>query len=175
MTRRLLPLLPLLLAAALPAADNLLGNGDCEAGADGQASGWPKGDGLTWETEGSNHFLRLQAAKPGDSVVLYRQVPVTGLKTLKLVVKARWSGIERGKENWHDGRIVLDFKDAAGKKIGSARPILLGAASTGWEMREATLAVPEGAAVLAFMPALFQVAAGTLDIDDVVLTAAETP
>lgn len=175
MLHRLLPALTFLLAAGLPAADNLIGNGDCEAGADGQAAGWPKGGGLSWEAEGDNHFLRLHAAKAGDSVLLYRQVPVAGLKALKLVLKARWSGVERGSEKWHDARIVLDFKDAAGKKVGSAKPIVLGGSSNGWEPREATFAVPEGATVLAFMPALFQVAAGTLDIDEVVVTAAETP
>jgi hypothetical protein len=175
MTRRLLPLLPLLLAAALPAADNLLGNGDCEAGADGQAEGWPKGDGISWEAEEGNHFLRLRAGSPGAQVVLYRQLPVAGIKALKLGLRARWNGVERGTEKWHDARIVLDFKDAAGKKVGSARPIIFVGSSTGWEPRETAFAVPAGATVLAFMPALFHVAAGTLELDDLVLTAAETP
>ncbi len=153
-----------------------LSNGDMEADANGNhwPDDWPQGAGLSWRAEDGGHYLRLSPATPGDTVTAYRSVAVPqGVLLLELSYRVRYSDIQPGEEGWHDGRIILHFKDAEGRELQPApdNPPLRGS-SDGWLERSRLLIVPEGAAVLEFMPALFSVQAGALDIDDVVLRRA---
>src|SRR5262245_23788045 len=69
-----------LLAANVPAAErsaatSLLTNGDfARDGGKGWPADWPHPEGTTWEKEGDVRFLRFQSAKPGQMVLVYRQV-----------------------------------------------------------------------------------------------------
>ena len=157
-------------AAVGAEAPGLLSNGGFEVdkNSDGWPDGWPRVKGTTWEEEGGNHFLRLRAAKAGEMIIVYRAVPVqASQKAMELRYRVRYTGIARGKEIWHDGRIVVDFKDAGGKKMkgGPRHPNFTGS-SEGWQDGAERFLVPEGAKTLEVMPAMFQVAAGTLDLDD---------
>lgn len=151
-------------AAELP---NLLTNGDFEAG----AAGWPQPAGASIEAEGANHFLRLTSSSPGQTVNVYRQVPVAGMATLSLTFRTRHTDVRRGAQPWFDARVILDFKEEAGKVIKGApgHPFFTGS-SDGWKEKTLRFDVPSGAAVFSLMPALFQPESGTLDIDDIVLT-----
>lgn len=170
-----------------PAADasSLVTNGDFESDrdADGWPDGWPRsGQNVSWQKENSNQFLRLVSARPGETVLLYRAVNVpANTKALEMSWRWRTTDLKPGKEAWFDARVLLNFKDAAGKKLapGSAAPYLR-KSTNGWQKGGARLPVPPGARSLEFMPALFQVEKGTLDLDGVVIkptdaTAAQTP
>lgn len=171
----------LVLIAAFTAhgADTLLPNGDFEAPGDRPEwpAQWPKPEGASWESEDGNHFLRLTPAKADQMLTVYRVVAVKPEhKAYAFSFRVRYTDLKRGKANWHDGRIILDFKDADGDKLrsGAKHPSFNGS-SKGWVERTQEFAVPDGAATLDIMPALFQVASGTLDLDDLKLTPIDDP
>ena len=182
---RTLPLLALaacaagLLSAPASAADpdaNLITNGNFET--DSKTAGWPDGwggkakdDSLTWEVETGNHFLRLHSTEPGKTVMIYRQVVIpAGAKAVQFSCRLRAADLKPGKEAWYDARVMMDFKDGGGTKLkpGPAAPYLR-KSTDGWVERTARFVVPEGTKTLDVMPSLFQVNAGTLDVDDVVV------
>ncbi len=161
--------------ADTPRPASLLSNGDMEAA--GQSSNWPDAwphpEGASWEMEGQNHFLRLRASQPARTLVVYRVVKLRPEdEAYSLRFRVRYSGLKRGKENWHDGRIILDFKDALGKKLksGVAPPSFTGD-SNGWLERQLTFLKPDVARTFEIMPALFWPEAGTLDLDDITLVS----
>ncbi|MES2460866.1 MAG: cellulase family glycosylhydrolase [Armatimonadota bacterium] len=159
-------------AASGPATPSLIANGSFETDAD--KNQWPDGwskpaDSVQWaEESGGNRFLRLISVRPGQTVLLYRAVSLPpAAKALKLSWRWRATDLKPGKEAWFDARILLSFKDAAGKKMGKdpAAPYLR-ASTEGWREGTARIAVPEGARSLELMPSLFQVEKGTLDLDN---------
>jgi hypothetical protein len=108
--------------------------------------------------DGENHFLRLKAIEPGKVVLVHRTINLPeGAKALELSWRQRVADLKVGKEPWFDARILIDLKDASGKKL-SGGP---GAPNTrkntdGWVERKIAFLVPEGAVTLDFMPSLFQ-------------------
>ncbi len=160
------------------AAPSLLANGDLELDADqdGWPDDWPAGkNGVACEVEAGNHFLRLVCTKPGATTMYYREIPIpAGIAALELSWKQRVTGLRPGKQAWFDARIMMEFMDAGRQKV-SPTP---GAPyrrkdSDGWEERSTSFLVPAGATTLKFMPSLFQVQAGTYDLDDLVLRATD--
>ncbi len=122
-------------------------------------------------TTEESKFLRL-VADPGQMVSLYARLPVTGLKALKLTYSVRYTDVKRGEKPWFDARIMLDFKDAAGLNVQPKPPApYYTGSSTGWRKESLSFAVPETAATLSVMPALFQAASGTMDLDDLQIIA----
>jgi hypothetical protein len=153
---------------------SLLGNGSFEADAD--KNDWPDQwsrpkSGGSCESEEGNHFLRLTASEPGQLVMLYRQIRIPqAVKAIEFTWRQRVSNLKPGKEPWFDARILMDFKDAEGRKLTGGP----GAPNTrkntdGWVERKMTFLLPEGTVTLDLMPALFQVEKGTFDLDDLVL------
>jgi len=147
---------------------------EIDADGDGWPDDWPRGkEGITWETEAENHFLRLKSSEPGKTVMLYREIPLpAGTAALELSWRQRVSNLKVGAQAWFDARIMLEFMDAARQKVtpNPSAPYRR-SDSDGWELRTISFLVPEGAALLKFMPSLLQVASGTFDLDDVVLRA----
>lgn len=167
---------PLLLLAptALAADTSLLKNSNLEADADGD--GWPDHwprvkDGGSWEFEDGNRFLRLATPTPGAMTMLYLEVAVPeGARALEMVWRWRLAGVKPGKQPWFDARVVAEFMDASRQKLGGAPSPPYGRGTTkGWEEKRSAFLVPEGARILKVMPALFQTAAGTLDLDDFII------
>ena len=160
-------------ACALAAqAAALVANGDFEQAKEGWPEAWPKHANAAYQEEGGNHFVRQTAAGPDTLVMLYKSVPLPkGAAAFKLSFRARWDGVKPGKQKWHDARIMIDFKDAAGKKLpgGPGHPAFKGSSKGAWETRTLGLVVPPEAATLEIMPTLFNAAEGTLDFDDLSL------
>jgi hypothetical protein len=161
-------------AAALKASGTLVPNGNFED--DKKSVGWPDGWGRlkvggSWEQEDGNRFLRLTATEPGKTVMLYRLIDLPAdTKALEFTWRQRVSDLKPGKEPWFDARIMMEFKEAAGAKMkGSPPPPYTRSNTKGWVERSAKFLVPENAVQLEFMPSLFQVQRGTLDLDDIVL------
>ncbi|MDR0533805.1 MAG: hypothetical protein LBH01_07610 [Verrucomicrobiales bacterium] len=171
----------LLLCGAVTMAqsnDNLLKNGNLEeANAEGTwAANWPKDKvgGVTWETEDGNHFLRFTQKTPGEMILLYTNVTFPKeAKKVKLSYRVRYSNVVAGEQAWFDARFMMKFMDAPwnGKEIkpGPKVPNFKGD-SNGWQEKSQVIDIPEGAKALAFMPCLFKVESGTMDIDDISFT-----
>jgi len=107
-------------AAETAATGSLLPDGSFESDANNDQ--WPDGwgrpkSGGSWQEESGNHFLRLTSGTPGEMVMLYQPVKIpVGVKAIELTFKWRVSNLKKGKQTWFDARIMMDFKDADGKK-----------------------------------------------------------
>lgn len=148
------------------------GNFEVDANSDGWPDHWPRPkQGIRLATEEQNQFLQLVSSKPGETVMLYHAVKVPkDVRALTLSWRARVKDLKPGKQPWFDARILLEFKDKAGNKLANnPAPPYWRKDTNGWVERSVSFLVPEGAATLEFMPALFQAEAGTLDLDDVQL------
>lgn len=145
------------------------GNFETDADADQWPDGWAKvKTGGSWIEENGNHFLRLTSTEPGKLVMLYQEIRIpNGAKAIEVEWKHRLSGIKVGAQKWFDVRMLAEFMDASRAKI---TPTPKGRAFrkdvAEWTPANMRFLVPEGATILKFMPSLFQVAAGTWDIDD---------
>ena len=152
--------------APAAASASILTNGDFESGADG----WPLKDGVSLQAEDDNHFLRLQFTAPDQFLSAHRSVPIDpSHEAYAFSFRARFADIQPGKQQWHDGRIILDFKDAAGNRLASPSPPYFKKTSKGWITKNMEFVVPPGAVTLEIMPALFHVRSGVLDLDDLQL------
>ncbi|MCP5533651.1 MAG: hypothetical protein H7A49_06435 [Akkermansiaceae bacterium] len=161
-------------ATAAPA--NLIKNGDMETIAAEWPANWPKPkEGGSLEEEKGNHFIRLKSPEPDKMILLYHQIPIpAGTKKIELKWKQRASDLKAGTEAWFDARVMLEFRNDEKQKVGKAPSAPYVRKDTaGWEERSVTAEVPEGATWFVFMPSLFRVASGTLDIDDFSLTVVE--
>ncbi len=160
-----LALLSSLLSYAEPAT-SVLTNGNFEA----NAEGWSLPDGATIQEEDGNHFLRLQFTKLDHLVAAPQTItPDPSHEAYAFSVRARYSDIKPGIQQWHDGRIILDFKDAKGNRLASPSPPYFKKTSKGWIGKTIEFTVPVGAVRLEIMPALFNVKGGTLDLDELKL------
>ena len=169
----LLPAAALLLATVASAQDSasLITDGDLESGSL-SSGGWPVSPGVSVEEEGGNHFLRLQAEEPGKQIQAYRKLAIpAGTQKLNVSFRVRYTNITPGAQNWHTGRVVMHFKDSGGQVVKpDPAPFAFKGSSDSWVEKSVQLSVPEGAVALEFLPALFQVTQGTLELDDVVIT-----
>src|SRR5437763_6547575 len=107
--------------------------------------------------------------------MLYRLIELpAGTKALELSWRQRVTDLKPGKEPWFDARIMLEFKDASGKKLKEKpSPPYTRNNTDGWVEKHTQFLVPEGAVALEFMPSLFQVVRGTLDLDDIAVKAVD--
>ncbi len=121
--------------------------------------------------EDGNHYLKLVSSEPGKMVTDYRLVDLPAdVKALELSWKQRVTGLKKGEKPWNDARIMLEWKDVWGKKVsGSPSPPYTQKDTDGWVEKTKSFLVPEDAATLVFMPTLFNVAAGTYELDDFML------
>ena len=161
-------------AEQLLADQVLTKNADFETDQDGDnwPDGWPQvKPGGSWVKEDGNHFLRLSSPSPGETVMLYQEIPIPiGAEAIELVWKQRISGLQLGQQSWFDARIMMEFLNANRAKITpSPRAPSSRQDTNGWVSKSSAFLVPAGATTLKFMPCLLQVTAGTFDLDDVVL------
>jgi endoglucanase len=153
---------------------SLVTNGDFETDVNNH-DGWPDDwgrpkEGGSWELDGSNHFLRMTCAKPGSMVMAYRTFDIpAGTQALELSWRQRVTGLEKGTSPWFDARIMLELRGIDGKKVASPSPPYSQKDTDGWVDRRTGFLVPDDALTLVLMPSLFQVQAGTFDLDDLVL------
>lgn len=137
---------------------------------------WPKPDGASWEDEEGNHFLRLTVPEPGKASLAYLKFQTAGgPKAYELRFKVRYKDVVPGAQPWFDGRVMMNFKDKAGKIVKGAPSAPSFRGSSDWVNKTVRLEVPEGADSLEIMFTLFQAKSGTLDFDDVKLLPASAP
>ena len=182
--RLLLPALAILCASLVfsPARAepvSLIANSGMETDAnqDGWPDHWPHlKDAGSWETEGANHFIRMKSTVPGKLTMLFCILKVPAdTPALKLSWRWRVTDLVVGDKPWFDARIVMEFYDANGTKLSpNPSPAYSKGTKGAWQERTTSFLVPAGAATLRFMPSLFNVKAGTLDLDDVTLIPTDT-
>lgn len=157
------------LALCAPADPSLLSNPDFALDKDGDRwpDDWPRVQGASWENENGTRFLRLRAERPGQMIMLYRQVilPSPPPPALEIRLRLRTTDIRHGKENWMTSQVIGHFKDKAEKilKPEPESPHFAGT-SDGWVEYHYAVTVPRRAHLFEFMPCLFQPASGTLDL-----------
>lgn len=149
-------------------------NSSMELDADGNnwPDGWPQlKTGGSWENEEGNHFIRMTSTTPGSMVMLYTEIGIPDdVGALELTWRQRVTGLKKGSKSWFDARIMMEFMDLGREKVSPApKPAATGRDTAGWEAKTTQFLVPDGARFLKFMPALFNVEAGTYDLDDIVL------
>ena len=154
----------------------LIPDGTFEVDRDGDQ--WPDGwgkvkSGGSWIAEDNNHFVRLRNDEPGAMIMLYQEVPLPkGVEALELKWRQRVSELKVGKQSWFDARIMLEFMDADREKVSPTPSAPATNKNTaGWVTRQTRFLVPDGARTLKLMPCLFQVTAGSFDLDDIELHA----
>jgi endoglucanase len=132
--------------------------------------GWPGARAASWEVEEGNRFLRLRSSAPGrmDAVSVRVRIPA-GVRALEHTYRARVTELKRGENSWFDARVIMNFKDAAGRPIGNAPPSYHRDNTRGWRTVSHRFLVPEDAVYLDYLPALFRVQTGVFDLDDIVL------
>lgn len=158
--------------ATLEKWDSIIPNGSFTEQTKGLPTAWGKMSGdLSWQTEGENTFLRIHSSQPGKLSMLYRTFDIpAGMTALELTWKQRISELKKGKMPWHDARIMIEFQGIDGKKLaGKPSPAYTQKDTGGWVEKSKSFLVPEDALTVIFMPSLFEVTSGTLDIDDVKL------
>ncbi|PTY02236.1 hypothetical protein DB346_08960 [Verrucomicrobia bacterium LW23] len=157
----------LLSATTIYAEDNLVKNGNFEE----PGAGWALNK-ATIEEESGAHFLRLKAPDEPTQVQAHQRITLSGdAKKLTLKFKVRYEDIQSGAEKWHDGRLIVHFKNAAGENTKPApKPVAFRGSSSSWTEKTVELEVPDGSATVEILFGLFQAKSGTLDVDDVTLT-----
>lgn len=152
----------------------LLKNSNLETDAD--SDGWPEHwsklkENGSWEVEGGNHFIRMKTTVPDKLVMLLRIIDVpAGTKALEIGWRWRVTHLKPGKLPWNDARMMLEFLDASGAKLSpQPSPPYSRGTQDAWQTKAVGFIVPDGAVTLKFMPSLFQVTQGTLDLDDVTI------
>lgn len=106
-------------------------------------------------------------------LMAYREVPIPPeVRGLEFFVRYRTSGIKLGTSNWFDARTIFHFLDSNRKPVmPDPQPIIFSNDAAAWTSVSERFVVPQGAATLQLMPALFQVAAGTLDLGEIRVTS----
>ncbi len=155
----------------------LLVNGDFEqpAGETGEIPGWrPRPDSdVDVVAENGNSFLRLRNTDPAEAATCGQEFALKPeWKKLRLTLRARVQSITPGKEGWHDCRLAITFKNAAGQVWHKAVPTWKQAAPE-WREYQEQIEIPEGADLVGFAPAIFN-AAGEADFDDLSVVALST-
>jgi len=135
-------------------------------------SGWPQKDHLSIESGDGNHFLRITSIDPGQMYLVYKEIPIPeGTEAIHFTWKERVTDLEIGKKSWHDARIMMEYLSASREGAGRPPNPHNGRNTDGWQNEELKFNVPENARTIKFMPCLFNVKAGTYDLDDLVMKA----
>lgn len=162
-----------------PETENFVNNGDFEAtqtGEDGMPEGWERGEEGTIRRleENQRPYMRLIAEKPNQLVQITQMMPFAeGLKGLVVHTRFRNENVKFGKGGWLcDARARFRFYDAEGKPVGSKlKDIIFYSQAREWSVLSRDYLVPEGATSFKINLCLNRPASGTLDIDEIIVTA----
>ncbi len=121
--------------------------------------------------------IRLEQTEPGRLLNQYRIADIPeGAEALTLSWRERVTGLVCGEKPWFDARVICEFLGPDNKKLaGVAHPPAVYSQKDvpDWRDREITFLVPSNAVALAVMPCLFQVKAGTYELEGIVLKPAD--
>lgn len=144
----------------------LVKNSSLEEGREGRAVSWP--GGAEWVTEGSNSFFRLKSGGVEKLVMQYVEFKFPAIyPEMEVSLRCRVSELAKGDENFHDARVMMNYKLDNGRKTGVPGIPNFGKDTDGWVTRTFRAEVPENARSVEFMPCLFKTRSGVFDYDDI--------
>jgi|GEM_PF-219930 len=166
--------------AQLAETGNLMPNGNFSAKSPDAA--WPDGWGksppenLSYGNEDGKRFIRMVSPSVDKTLLLYKMVVLKkNLKGLEVKIRYRTADIKNGPKMPGDARVVMHF--LAGSRTGhleygnvltpDAPSITFSGKAQGWTEITKRFLVPEGATKLQFMPGLWGVKSGTLDLAEI--------
>ncbi|MCX7818704.1 MAG: hypothetical protein N2652_05785 [Kiritimatiellae bacterium] len=155
-------MLGLRLSAGAGPATNLVPNGDFEAG-DDWAPPWPKMSGASVVREDGRRFLRIE--RGGLGVPLRIELHPDWW-TLRLSLRMRVHGVERGDESWKDARLAMSFHGADGSRVGEWPAVPHASGTSDWFEFEREYLIPRGAKTL-LISASNLGRTGRADFDDI--------
>jgi hypothetical protein len=117
-------------------------------------------------------WLKLTSPAVGEGAIVQKMVKLPpGHKIVALSARMKVTGLKLNPAvDWNEARIALRFTNDKGDQVGGYPSMPALRADTDWTTKEVVLEVPEGATQLQLQPGLWGVA-GTLELDDVTLTA----
>ena len=165
---------PDLVTPTVSSTVNIVPNGGLQS--DSKGAGWPDGWGssapanMSWQQEDGKHFIRMASPAPDTMVMLYHEVKIpAGVKAVEIAFRYRVTGLQKGTQNYFDARSMFHFLDGKRQPVKPDPGVITFSSGTWTDASERTL-VPDGATTLVLMPALFKVAAGTLDLGEIRVT-----
>jgi hypothetical protein len=145
----------------------LIANGDLsQLSEKGWPVGWPQGKNVRVEKGAEGNRLVCEGTGAGVSFKIPLR-PEYG--QLKLSMKMKVTGVERGKESWQTGRLTMSFHTAAGDRVGEWPNVFGMTGSSEWTDCERVYAVPTNAVVLSLSPCNLG-ASGTVEFRALSLT-----
>lgn len=150
---------------------SLFANGDFSK--PNRAGDWPAGwgeyapdNGITWETDADNRFLRLVSQTSGQLQMLSANVSLPdAVAAVTVAVRYRTDRVKPGAHPDDAARLLFVFRDAVGRLIPAAvPPLVLSADAPGWTEASCHIVIPVGATRLTLLPGLLRAHAGTLDL-----------
>lgn len=114
-------------------------------------------------------YCSLKSTVPDKMVTFYREYNIPqGMEALKLTWSWKVTNLKVGVKPWFNARILIKFKDAAGKEVKpEPAPSYVSRDTADWQSRTNSFLVPSGAVKIAIMPCLFNVKAGEMVVKDV--------
>ena len=172
-------------AAEPEARPQFLGNPSLlDADGDGRPDGWFRttgdamGSAWTGTDPDGTRFVRLEALKKDDGVILQRFAPLPdGAENVTVAARVRWRGIRRGAKSYMSGCVQAMFANEKNAKVGDFLPVanFLGDSGDGWRTVARTFPRPSGATRLRVQLALYSVEAGSLDVAWATAAAGDRP
>ena len=141
------------LCAAVLAAGSVLWaeSGNLLLSPAGDASGWPKKDGVTIQARDGKLNVTIDGVKN-----IRRPIKLDPkFKALSLSLKLRATDVVPGKESWQNARLAMIFTDDAGKQVGPWPDVFSAKGTTDWINCSRIYMVPAGATHIHFEPAIF--------------------
>ncbi len=114
-------------------------------------------------------FCSLKSTVPDKMITFYREYDIPqGTEALKLMWSWKVTNLKVGVKPWFNARILIKFKDAAGKEVKpEPAPSYVPRDTADWQAKTNSFLVPAGAVKIAIMPCLFNVKAGEMIVKDV--------
>ncbi|HSI85337.1 MAG: hypothetical protein ACAI35_17625 [Candidatus Methylacidiphilales bacterium] len=171
----LLTLLPLAVLAAA-ATENLIVNGNFEsADGNGEVPGWKvSGDAryVKLIKENGSQFLRIELPEVTYCGVAQSFDVGSDWAGIYVSAKLRLAHLKKGPENHNTATVIYTFQDAQGQHVGDWSQSMVMQDQDWTEVKGKVDSLPPGAVKL-LVQVGFMNAAGTLDIDDIVVGAAK--
>jgi hypothetical protein len=146
-------------------------NGDFEARAEaGDSSAWQLPANATIAEENGNRFLRLAQEKAGNAWISQKVKLAPESSKVRISGRVRLRNLQKGDASHETARLQYNFEDAKAERIGEWPIMPTLEADTDWKEVSVESEVPDGATGIALWPG-FMESAGTLDLDDIRVTA----
>lgn len=144
-------------------APDLIANGlFTELDGKGLPSGWDAGGRPEMVRQDGNTWIRV-----GKGTSLGQRLRLSpDIAKLKLSVRMRTAGVLRGRMDWQDARLALEFRDEAGKHVDPWPDSPHAVGDTPWTIYERELRVPTGAATFSLGCSMLG-DSGTAEFDDI--------